>query len=223
MKSPAGSFSTAATAAEPTGGIAIAAPAAWRKSRRDGRNPSAMSRSPESGDGRGSTGGASIPPGRPRGNESGHYRRHGPDFKRRPELVSPEALIVGHLRLSTDQRRRPMNVLRGVAAPSLQVGVHGPMVTDVHDRPRCGSMKADPADIKPEATPQGASVSSDDRSSQGSIGFGVVGLTAQGLCVHADARRLRWQRSVGIPSGHQESAAVISMLGGSSVVSGPSA
>ncbi len=70
-----------------------------------------------------------------------------------------------------------MNVLRGVAAPSLQVGVHGPMVTDVHDRPRCGSMKADPADIKPEATPQGASVSSDDRSSQGSIGFGVVGLT----------------------------------------------
>src|SRR3954452_7627881 len=77
MKSPAGSSSMAATAAEPTGGVAIAAPAGGGKSRRDGRRPSAMSRSPESGDYRGSTGAASITPRRPHGYESGRHLRHG--------------------------------------------------------------------------------------------------------------------------------------------------
>src|SRR5262249_20578553 len=44
------------------------------------------------------------------------------------------------------------------------VRVHGPVMTDVHNRTRCGSMKADPTDIGPEATPEGASVSSDRRA-----------------------------------------------------------
>ena len=48
-------------------------------------------------------------------------------------------------------------------------------------------------------------------------------LALQGLGVHEGVRRLRWQWSVGLPSGHHESAAVISRSGGSSVLSGPSA
>jgi hypothetical protein len=42
------------------------------------------------------------------------------------------------------------------------VPVHGPRVTVVQQRRRCGSMKVDPAVIQPEATPEGASVSSDE-------------------------------------------------------------
>ena len=43
----------------------------------------------------------------------------------------------------------------------LRVRVHGPSVAIVQQRTRGGSMNADPADRGPEATPQGASVSSD--------------------------------------------------------------
>jgi hypothetical protein len=38
------------------------------------------------------------------------------------------------------------------------------VVTAVHQRTRCGRRKADPAAIGPEATPVGASVSSDRRA-----------------------------------------------------------
>jgi hypothetical protein len=44
------------------------------------------------------------------------------------------------------------------------VRVRGPRVTVVQQRTRCGSIKADPAHIWPEATPKGASVSSDRRA-----------------------------------------------------------
>jgi hypothetical protein len=43
------------------------------------------------------------------------------------------------------------------------VRVHAPKVTFVQQRTRRGRMKAGPADIGPEATPEGASVSSDRR------------------------------------------------------------
>jgi hypothetical protein len=42
--------------------------------------------------------------------------------------------------------------------PLYHVRVHGPRVPAVQQRARCGSMKADPADIRPETTPEGASV-----------------------------------------------------------------
>src|SRR5262249_1233219 len=97
MKSPMGSSPKAARAAGPTGVIAIAAPAAWRKLRRDGQRPSAMSRSPESGGGRGSTGATSITPRRPHGYGSGQHRRHGPGLEERPGPGSREARVLGYL------------------------------------------------------------------------------------------------------------------------------
>jgi hypothetical protein len=45
-----------------------------------------------------------------------------------------------------------------------RVRVHGPRVTVVQKPTRRGSMRADPAARGPEATPQGASVSSDRRA-----------------------------------------------------------
>src|SRR5215468_11177791 len=54
-----------------------------------------------------------------------------------------------------------MRLMDGLAC---RVRVHGPRVTVVQQRTRCGRMVADPADMGPEATPKDASVSSDDRS-----------------------------------------------------------
>src|SRR4051794_25247453 len=57
--------------------------------------------------------------------------------------------------------------LRGkLSAPILTslARVHGPRGTLVQQRTRCGSMRDDPADIRPEATSKDASVSSDRRT-----------------------------------------------------------
>jgi hypothetical protein len=57
------------------------------------------------------------------------------------------------LRHSGDRERRRR---RGI------VRVHRPTATLVQQRTRCGSMNAGPADMGPEAAPEGASVSSDE-------------------------------------------------------------
>jgi hypothetical protein len=48
-----------------------------------------------------------------------------------------------------------------VSPRSASVRIHGPRVTVVQQRTRCGSIRADPAAIGPEGTPERASVSSD--------------------------------------------------------------
>ena len=63
-----------------------------------------------------------------------------------------------------DAKQRKHHACRVADEYGGNVPVHGPRVTVVQQPTRCGSTRADPAAIGPEATQQGASVSSDRRA-----------------------------------------------------------
>src|SRR5271165_201050 len=86
-----------------------------------------------------------------------------------------------------------LSLFFNVVGPPLLVRVHEPRVTDVQQRTRCGSMKADPADIGPEPTPEGASVSSDRRAQRSMLNREVDSgseALARRLCQNGTGERM---------------------------------